>query len=413
MTAPLLFAAISAVIFVEVVIGMGIAFWRLQYREADPLPINSEDVATATTGAWAGWREFRVESDAFEDCGRTQRSLIFTPMDGQPLPDFAPGQYLTFSLDLAASPTEPKRTIIRCYSLSDQPNAKTYRITVKRMPAPSTLPDLPAGAASSFIHDDVKVGDLLNVKAPAGQFVLDKTSDAPAVFIAGGIGVTPMISMISWSLAHQPKRRLYLFYGARNSSDHAFKALLEGFAQSHTNFTLNVLYGAPCADDVEGQDFQHVGFVDVALLKRVLPHGRHQFYVCGPPAMMAALVPALADWGVPKTDINFESFGPASSGYIRPTTGPVGAPLQKPLDVQFRRARRTVAWTGEDASLLDFAERHGIFVELGCRTGSCGTCETRLVSGEVRYGSKPDFEVPAGACLLCVGIPASALALEA
>ena len=151
MTAPLLLAAISAVILVQVVIGIGIAFWRLQYREAAPLPINSDDVATATTGAWAGWREFRVESDAFEDCGRTQRSLILTPMDGLPLPDFAPGQYLTFSLDLAASPTEPKRTIVRCYSLSDQPNAKTYRITVKRMPAPSTrLISRPARRRASF-----------------------------------------------------------------------------------------------------------------------------------------------------------------------------------------------------------------------------------------------------------------------
>ena len=413
MTAPLLLAAISAVIFAQVAIGIGIAFWRLQYKQAASLPFPGEDVATSTTGARSGWRKLRVESDAFEDHARTQRSLILAPMDGQPLLDFVPGQYLTLSLDLAASPTEPKQMIVRCYSLSDQPNTKTYRITVKRMPAPSTLPGVPSGVASSFIHDIVKVSDLLSVKAPAGQFVLDKTSDAPAVFIAGGIGVTPIISMISWSLAHQPKRRLYLFYGARNSSDHAFKALLERLAQSHTNFTLNVLYGAPRAEDVEGQDFQHVGFVDLALLKRVLPHGRHQFYVCGPPAMMAALVPALADWGVPKSDIHFESFGPASSGYILPTTGPVGAPLLKPLDIQFSMARRTIAWTGEDASLLDFAQRHGISVELGCRTGSCGTCETRLVSGEVRYASTPDFEIPAGACLLCVGIPVSNLVLEA
>lgn len=126
---------------------------------------------------------------------------------------------------------------------------------------------------------------------------------------------------------------------------------------------------------------------------------------------MAALVPALADWGVPKSDIHFESFGPASSGYVQPSA--VGSQLTRPLDVQFRRSRRTVAWTGEDASLLDFAERHGISVESGCRSGSCGTCETRLVSGEVRYGGKPDFEVPAGVCLLCVGMPVSNLVLEA
>jgi ferredoxin-NADP reductase len=302
---------------------------------------------------------------------------------------------------------------VRCYSLSDQPKARTYRITVKRMAEPLTRPDLPPGAASSFLHDAVKVGDILKVKAPAGQFVLDTTSDAPVVLMAGGIGVTPMISMIAWSLTLQPERRLHLFYGVHNSADHAFKALLERYAQTHAAFTLNVLYGAPGPADVEGRDFQHTGFIDVALLQRLLPHGRHQFYVCGPPAMMAALVPALADWGVPKSDIHFESFGPASSGYIRPETALAGATLKKPFDVQFLRSRRTVTWAGEDPSLLDFAERHGIPVESGCRSGSCGSCETRLVSGEVRYARKPDFEVAQGACLLCVGRPASNLVLEA
>jgi ferredoxin-NADP reductase len=400
---------ILAIIFFQVVLGIGVAVWRLQHGEAAPLPIR--EVGTDMAGAWAGWREFRVESDAFEDQARTQRSLTLKPVDGLALPDFAPGQYLTISIDLAAAPTQPKRSIVRCYSLSDKPDGATYRITVKRMPAPSLRPELPPGAVSNFIHDSVRVGDILKLRAPAGQFVLDRTSDLPAVFIAGGVGVTPMISMISWSLAHHPKRPLHLFYGVGNCGDHAFKALLEGFAQSHSAFSLDVLYAAPGPEEVKGRDFQHAGFIDAALLKRVLPQGRHLFYVCGPPAMMAALVPALTASGVAKTDIHFESFGPAS-GSIQPITPAVGAQFT-PLDVRFRRSRRTIAWTGEDLSLLDFAERHGISVESGCRTGSCGSCETRLVSGEVRYASTPDFAVAAGACLLCVGIPASALVLEA
>ena len=412
MTAPLLLATISIAILLQLAIGISVAFWRLQRRDNVPLPLGDDTKATAT-GAWAGWRDFRVEHDVFEDKARTQRSLILTPVDGQPLPDFAPGQYLTFSLDLPASLTEPKRTIMRCYSLSDMPDSKAYRITVKRMPPPSTRPELPAGAASSFLHDNVRVGDTLKVKAPSGVFLLDQTSDAPAVFIAGGVGVTPIISMISCSLSHRPERPLYLFYGVRNSADQAFKALLEKLARTYPAFQLHVLYGAPAPDDVEGRDFQHAGSIDITLLQRVLPHGRHQFYVCGPPAMMAALVPALSDWGVPKSDIHFESFGPASSGYVQPVAGPAAALLKKPFEVQFRRSRRTVPWTGVDASLLDFAEQHGILVESGCRSGSCGACETRLVSGEVRYASKPDLEVPAGACLLCVGTPVSNLVLEA
>ena len=409
----MLLGAISAAIILQVAIGIGVGLWRLRHQASALQPLDSGAAATTTSGAWTGWREFRVEGDALEDQARTQRSLILRPVDGLPLPDFVPGQYLTFSIDLPESPTEPQRMIVRCYSLSDQPNGETYRITVKRMPAPPTRSELPAGAASSYLHDTVQIGDSLTVKAPAGQFVLDRTSDVPAVFIAGGIGVTPMISMISWSLTHQPERPLHLFYGVRNSADHAFKPHLDKLARSHPAFTLHVLYGAPGRDDVEGRDFHQAGFIDVSLLKRVLPHGRHQFYVCGPPAMMAALVPALAAWGVPKSDIHFESFGPASSGYAQPVAGPAAAPLKKPFDVRFRRSRRTVPWTGGDASLLDFAERHGILVESGCRSGSCGACETRLVSGEVGYASKPDFEVPAGACLLCVGTPVSNLVLQA
>jgi ferredoxin-NADP reductase len=412
MTAPLLLAAISAAILLQVAVGMGVGFWRLRQQASASLPVGSDALVT-TSGAWVGWRAFRVDSAALEDQARTQRTLILRPVDGLLLPDFAPGQYLTFSIDLPGSAAEPKRTLVRCYSLSDQPNGETYRITVKRMPAPLTQPDLPAGAASNFLHDAVQVGDVLKVKAPSGIFVLDTTSDTPAVFIGGGIGVTPMISMIAWSLAHQPDRRIFLFHGVRSSEDQAFKTLLEGWAQSHPAFTLNVLYDAPGPNDIEGRDFQYTGFIDIALLKRALPPGRHQFYVCGPPAMMAALVPALADWGVPKSDIHFESFGPASSGYVRPVAGAAGTPLTKLFDVQFRRSERTIAWTGEDASLLDFAERRGILVESGCRSGSCGACETRLVSGEVRYASKPGFDVAAGACLLCVGLPASNLVLEA
>ena len=411
MTALLLLAAISGTILLQVAIGIGVGLWRLRHRGSAPPPVEGE--IPATTGAWAGWRAFRVDSVAMEDQAETQRTLVLRPVDGLPLPGFAPGQYLTFSIDLPASPSGLLRTIVRCYSLSDQPNGETYRITVKRMPAPAARPALPAGAASTYLHDAIQVGDLLKVNVPAGSFVLDTTSDTAAVFIAGGIGVTPMISMIAWSLAYRPERPLFLFYGVRNSADHAFKDLLEQLAQSHPAFTLTVLYAAPGPDDIEGQDFQHTGFIDVALLKRVLPHGAHQFYVCGPPAMMAALVPALANWGVPKSDIHFESFGPASSGYVRPVAGVAGTPLAIPFDIQFRRSGRTITWNGRDTSLLDFAERRGIFVESGCRTGSCGACETRVVSGDVRYADKPDFDVPAGSCLLCVGLPASNLVLEA
>lgn len=167
----------------------------------------------------------------------------------------------------------------------------------------------------------------------------------------------------------------------------------------------------PDPQDEPGRDFQHRGHVDVELLRRTLPHGRHAFYVCGPPAMMQTLVPALAEWGVPPADLHFEAFGPAS---VRlPGAEPATEPEAAGVEVRFRRTGRTLHWDGRDASLLDFAERQGIAVESGCRSGGCGSCETRLVEGSVVYAQPPDHEPAPGHCLLCVGRPAGALVLEA
>jgi ferredoxin len=149
------------------------------------------------------------------------------------------------------------------------------------------------------------------------------------------------------------------------------------------------------------------------MLRDCLPHGRHQCYVCGPAAMMESLVPAIAAWGVPAGDIHFEAFGPASV-VLAPATAEHPQPLLAvPLDVRFARSGRTLSWDGRDANLLEFAERQGLAIEAGCRAGSCGSCETKLLSGEVRYPHPPDYAIARGHCLLCVGTPASALELEA
>jgi ferredoxin-NADP reductase len=134
----------------------------------------------------------------------------------------------------------------------------------------------------------------------------------PAVLIAGGIGITPMMSMLRWCTLTQPARTVHLYYGVRHSADHSFKQVLEQLAAQHPAFHLHVVSSQPGSDDQRGRDFQHAGRVDLELLRKTLPRGRHQFYVCGPPAMTEALVPALGQWGVPQQDVHFEAFGPAS-----------------------------------------------------------------------------------------------------
>jgi hypothetical protein len=154
--------------------------------------------------------------------------------------------------------------------------------------------------------------------------------------------------------------------------------------------------------------------VNLPLLQQTLAHGRHQFYLCGPAALMETLVPALAGWGVPDQDIHFEAFGPASVRKAgAPTTAAAAETAGGNVEVRFNRSGRTVAWEGRDANLLEFAERHGIVVDSGCRSGGCGSCETRVLSGSVVYDKPPDHDAAPDHCLLCVGRPASPLVLEA
>jgi ferredoxin-NADP reductase len=419
MTAAQLLADIAVALLLQVIAGVAFAVWRRPSTTGAPASAGVEELVAAPgspPGAWSGWREFRVVRREFEDAAQTQCSFHLQPVDGAPLTPFQPGQYLTFSLkvpgDVAAAPVA-ERSITRCYSLSDRPDPTGYRITIKRARPPAAQPELPPGVSSGYFHDRVHEGDVLQVKAPSGHFFIDRDASVPAVFIAGGIGITPMMSMLRWCVAEQPQRLVHLFYGVRSSGDHAFKRALEELAATHPAFKLNVVYGSPGADDVLVRDYQHLGHVDLALVRRTLPHGRHQFYVCGPPGMMQSLVPALREWGVKADDIHFEAFGPAS---VRPT-GPVSnepaVASSATIDVRFNRSGRTLAWDGQDANLLDFAERHGLAADSGCRSGSCGSCQTRLLSGIVSYADKPDCDIPKGHCLLCVGKPQSALVLEA
>lgn len=410
MTASLLLAYICAALLFELALGLGVVGWR---RRAAAVPETKGVPAQPASGAaWPGWRAFRVVRREYEDAAQTQCSFYLAATDGTPLPAFKPGQFLTFALELAdAGGSGGPRSVIRCYSLSDRPDPKLYRVTIKRVPAPAERPGVAPGLSSGYFHDVVKEGSVLQVKAPAGHFHLDQRSMASVVLIAGGIGITPMMSMLRWCLAEQPERIVHLYYGIRNGAEHAFKQQLAQLAAPQARLHLNVVYSRPGPSDAAGQDYQHVGHVDLDLLRRTLPHGQHQFYVCGPAPMMESLVPALAQWGVPTQDIHFEAFGPAS---VRlPGTAPVAAAAVSAIEVHFRRSGRTLVWSGQDANLLDFAERHGVAVDSGCRSGGCGSCQTRVVGGVVHYVNQPDHDVAPGYCLLCVGTPMSALELEA
>jgi uncharacterized protein len=405
----------------QLAIYLAIGFWRhwLNYRalrsRTSDLPDTPDVLPPGDLPAlvsWTGFRAFRVDRKTFEDAARSVCSFYLTPEDGQPLPPFLPGQYLTFRLDMPT--TGGAEQITRCYSLSDAPHPDYYRISVKRALPPAGS-HVPPGRSSNFLHDQVAVGALLQVRAPAGHFHID-SGDAPVVLIAGGIGLTPMLSMLNWSLAAQPGREIWLFYGVRHSRELVLKSHLEALAAARPNFHLHVCFSDPLPEDVLGRDYQHRGRVDVGLLRAQLPLKPYHFYICGPTPMMESLVPALDDWGVPDAHIHFEAFGPASIKRKRAALTAAPLPQTGTTDsaivVTFAQSGKQSPWQPAAGSLLEFAEAQGIAVNSGCRSGSCGTCRTTIRSGEVAYRQPPDYDPEPGSCLLCVCAPKTSVTLE-
>lgn len=347
--------------------------------------------------AWEGLRALRVA--AIVDESRDVKSFYLTADNARPLPEFLPGQYLTLHLPSAGG----DKPVVRCYSLSDRPRDEFYRISVKRE-APAGRP---AGAASGYLHARVQVGDVLQAQAPRGAFFLHADRTGPVCLVAGGIGVTPLLAMLLELERQRSPREVYFFLGVANRGAHPFKVLLEEVAQRHPRLRLFVAYSRPTEESVFGRDYQHAGRLSIDYLRSALPSSHFDFYLCGPAGMMQSLVTGLEAWGAPATAIHYEAFGPA-------TVRRAGAIAQAEIGstVRFARSGRESVWGAEDRSLLELAERAGVQMESGCRTGACGACATKIVSGMVTSTKPAGAEAPAGCCLACISIPSGPVVLD-
>lgn len=361
--------------------------------------------------SWNGFRKFVIDRKVPE--GGDVCSFYLRPHDGRRLPTFKPGQFLTFRLTVGAE----RRQIIRCYSLSDSPGKDYYRVSIKKVPPPPDRPDLPGGASSSHFHDALKEGDILDVKAPSGGFFLDLQHTRPVVLIGGGIGITPVLSMLNAIVEAGQQRETWFFFGARSGEHHVFKDHLARIAKEHPQIRLNVCYSNPTERDRPVSDYHHVGHVSVDLFKQVLPSNNYEFYFCGPPPMMNKIAEGLEGWGVPTAAIHYEAFGPAT---VKKVTQAVAPETQAPaaagtagIPVTFARSGKSCEWKPGSGTLLELAEAQGIRIDSGCRAGNCGTCITAVKSGKVTYPSDPGFVIEPGSCLVCVGLPKDAVTLDA
>ena len=376
--------------------------WRLRLDAAAALLKRNE----SNTYSWSGFRKFTV-SERHEECAGVV-SFTLLPHDRRPLPSYLPGQFLTFKIK------HQHQVIRRCYSLSDAPdypigNPRTssilqqpsYRVTIKRIEGPEG-----PGICSNYFHDQVQVGTILDVAAPSGYFVLDPEDPRPVVFLAAGIGVTPLFSMVrsicNSGRSHQ--REVWFFLGIRDREHGVFRESLEQLAHTHDNLNLHICYSQlPMGTPIDRR-FEHRGRISIDLLKQLLPANNYSYLMCGPESMMTGMRSALRDWGVPDDDIQQEVFS-AIRQPLRTTT-----PTAK---VTFAKSDMTCVWNAEEGSILDFATAHGIVIDSGCRAGSCGSCMTAIRSGEVDYVSHPGTSIEDGSCLTCIAVPKTDLIIDA
>lgn len=256
-----------------------------------------------TPGGWNGYRPFIVSRKVVES--EIITSIYLTPKDGGEIASFLPGQYITVKIGGSDS-----RAVPRNYSLSDRPGVGHYRISVKREPACQA--GAPDGEVSNYLHDQVREGDTLEIGPPCGEFVLDlKTPPVrPIVLVSGGIGITPLLSMLKHLVHQRVDVPVYFIHGARNSRVHALAPEIRTAAAAASNVHVHFRYDTASESDIRNKQCDDTGIIDIDLLQKLLLNNNADFYFCGPKPFMVGLFHGLNAWGVPDDQIHFEFFGP-------------------------------------------------------------------------------------------------------
>ena len=384
------------------------------WKESFQALLEQEDTAGAAAGnaglalssgpppAWVGFRPLRVSR--IEKESATVKSFSLMPADDRPLVAALPGQFII----LRIKPNADGPPVLRNYSLSDLPSDDHYRVSVKLEEN---------GAASTYLHTHVGVGDVLGVAAPRGAFTLGPDGKK-VVLISAGVGATPVLAMLHALAGEASPREIWWLYGARNRDDHPFAEEALNLIKSLPSAKSYVEYSRPGLEDRVGIDFDVAGRIGTEVLQKIgVPHDA-DFYLCGPAAFMDDLTAGLKAWGVADDRVHSEIFGPskaitpgiADAPHAAPhaPVGPAGIGPQ----ISFARSGLNARWDPKFGSLLDFAEACEVPVRWSCRTGVCHMCESGLISGNVKYQPDPLDPPAQGNLLLCCSQPAGDIVLD-
>jgi len=316
--------------------------------------------------------------------------------------EFTAGQFVPVRVSIDGKPH------VRCYSISSSPDSRGYlEISVRRQ-----------GLVSTTLHATLRTGSRLLIGRPAGRFVYPGGDDRPLALLAGGIGITPLLSMLRHGISSDPARPIVLLYSARNPRAAAFYSELQVIAQRHPQVRIAITMSEPSTPAPWRR-----GHIDAPMVRQHVAHPSHTiFCICGPVPMMTAMEQLLTAEGVPANQIRTENFdtamaatqihAPAAAAQSAATPRPQQESTQ--YEITFAATGRSVSANGSD-TLLEMAEAEGIAIPSSCRSGVCQACRTRVAHGAVDCQSSvldPDDRAD-GFILPCVSWPQGDVVLEA
>lgn len=350
------------------------------------------------------YNKLRVEKIVEE--GPEVKSFYFTRLDNQELKRNLAGQHLTFKVPFYNNELHTQsdsngyelKYSIRSYTISNISENGMYRISVKREEK---------GKVSAALHKSLKLGDVLEAKGPKGTFVHKLQKRKLSVFIAAGIGITPILPMLR-SL-EGTREDVYLFIAARDEKLMVFKKELKEICNKNANLIVKVFLSrrAESVSKKFDQNWQvYRRRLTLDDLKNILPDNRDfNFFICGPDKMNEEFKQEIEKWKGSKTIVNQEKFGVVN------TSDKSNSPNN--ILVRFKKSNKTISWNNEFVNVLEFAESNGISLEAGCMFGECGACSTKVIKGDVEYNFNTAAKPSKGNCLPCSCRPGSDLELDA
>ncbi len=351
--------------------------------------------ATAAHPVAPGFQPLAVA--AIEQESADVLSLSMRHPDDAPLPAALPGQYVVLRLGRTGGPP-----LFRSYSLSGPLSTERYRISVKIEPN---------GAAGTYLREHVRVGDILDISAPRGSFIL-QSGERPVVLLSAGIGATPVLAMLYALTVARSTRQVVWLHAARDGQHHPFVAEVRRLMPALVRGRSYVCYSRPGPHDRVGEDFDAAGHLSQSIFDAVGISREADVYLCGPNRFMADMKAALAAMDVAPERIHVELFNGSESM----TPGVVGAAARAPHPpgddaetgplVSFARSGITAHWKASAYhSILELTEACDVPVRWSCRTGVCHNCESGLVSGPVAYEPQPLDKPADGNLLVCCSKP--------